>query len=354
MAKRFALSPAKCCNHAPHMRNLWNLPLQRLQTYCEPFERPGDYYKVSAQASCNGADWIGMERYLTVIEETIPFRLINRKEYGHLLWRHLRGPIEEIPHATCVLIDFLNRKPNYFHWFLDALPRVFAAEAYEQRTGIPCFLVVPAALETWQWDSLHYLEVPQERLIQVRSGLAPQGVHFSQLISTFSHRHIRHSPTGHFDAFSPDAIRTLSNRLSAGAGSASAGSTTSKRLYVSRGNVSKRRVRNEDAVMEILSRHGFVMARLENLSLRDQILLFRGATHVIAPHGGALTNVLHLSPGCQVLEIFQSGHGPRPDFFQLAALRRATYSFCTATSLNASHDIEIPTAELHTFLEASL
>lgn len=106
--------------------------------------------------------------------------------------------------------------------------------------------------------------------------------------------------------------------------------------------------------MEIFSRHGFVMGHLDNRSLGDQILLFRDATHVIAPHGSALTNGLHLSPGCQVLEIFQSGHGTRPDVFQLAALRGATYSFCTASSLNASHDIEIPNAELHTFLEASL
>jgi capsular polysaccharide biosynthesis protein len=93
---------------------------------------------------------------------------------------------------------------------------------------------------------------------------------------------------------------------------------------------------------------------LENLRLSDQIHLFRGATHVIAPHGGALTNLIHLSQGCQVLEVFQSGHGPRPDFFQLAALKGATYSFYTATSLNSSHDIEIPAAVLSSFLEARL
>ncbi len=354
MARRVALSPARVCNLAPQMRNLWNLPLQRLQIYCEAYERPGDYYKVSPQASCNGADWIGLERYLTVIEETIPFRLLNPREVGYLLWNHLHGPIEEIPESACVLIDFLNRKPNFFHWFLDALPRVFAAEHHEQRSGIPCFIVVPASLQPWQKDSLRFLNIPQDRILQVGGGSSSRGYSFNQLISTFSHRHIRHSPSGHFDAFSPAAIQILAKRLSQGAGSAPVAHTHPKRIYVSRGNVQQRRVRNEEEVMSILSPHGFVLVALENLSLRDQILLFRSASHVIAPHGGALTNLLHVSPGCQVLEIFQSGHGSRPDFFQLAALKGAIYSFCMATSLNSSHDIEIPAAELRAFLEASL
>lgn len=336
------------------MRNLWNLPLQRLDIYCQPFLLPGGYFKLSSQASCIGADWIGLERYFTVIEETIPFRLLKPKEQGQLAWHYLRGPIQEIPENVCVLIDHLNRKPNFFHWFLDALPRVFAAEAYENITGRPCFFIVPTDLQRWQWDSLLFMGVRNERLIQVPRGLSVRGFSFNTLVSTFSHRHIRHSPTGHFDAFSPPAIQTLALRLAQGAGPRKSGQTRKRRLYISRGAVQQRRVLNEDQVMEILSPHGFQRVCLENLCLRDQIQLFRDATHVIAPHGGALTNLIHLSRGCQVLEIFQSGHGPRPDFFQLAALRGATYSFCTATSLNSSHDIEIPATKLRTFLEASL
>jgi capsular polysaccharide biosynthesis protein len=336
------------------MRNLWNQPLQRLEIYCQPFQRPGGYFKVSAQASCNGPDWIGLERYCSVIEETIPFRLLNRKEHGQLLWTHLRGPIHEIPETACVLIDHLNQKANFFHWFLDALPRIFAAEAYEQLSGDPCCIIVPATLQAWQWDSLLFLGVPLERIIQIPSSHPFQGFSFEALISTFSHRHIRHSPTGHFDAFSPDTIQQLSDRLARGAASPGAAVAQGKRLYISRGTVHQRRVRNEEMVIDLLSAYGFQRVCLENLRLSEQIHLFRGASHVIAPHGGALTNLIHLSPGCQVLEVFQSSHGPRPDFFQLAALKGATYSFYTATSLNSNHDIEIPAAALRSFLEASL
>ena len=106
------------------MRNLWNLPLHRLNIYCQPFQLPGGYYKVSAQASCLGLDWIGLERYLAVIEETIPFRLLSRQEHVRLIWQIFRGSSQEIDQTACVLIDYLNSKPNFFHWFLDALPRL--------------------------------------------------------------------------------------------------------------------------------------------------------------------------------------------------------------------------------------
>lgn len=336
------------------MRNLWNLPLQRLKIYCEPFEHPGGYFKVSAQASCNGPDWIGLERYFSVIEETIPFRILKRKEYGQLVWTHLRGPIQAIERTACVLIDHLNSRANFFHWFLDALPRIFAAEAYESRCGEPCHVIVPSTLQPWQWDSLKLLGVRAERIIQWPAGSPLQGCSLDNLVSSFSHRHIRHSPSGHFDAFCPAAIRALADRLVQGAGARTAADADGKRLYISRGTVSHRRVLNEDRVMDLLAPHGFQRVCLETLCLRDQIQLFHGASHVIAPHGGALTNLIHLSEGCQVLEVFQSGHGSRPDFFQLAALKGARYSFAYATSLNPRHDIDIPTTVLRSFLEASL
>jgi capsular polysaccharide biosynthesis protein len=354
LPRTHGLSPASRCDYGANMRNLWNLPLQRLQIYCKPFQHPGGYFKVSSQASCNGPDWIGLERYFSVIEETIPFRRLNRKEYAQLLWNHLRGPLEAIAHPACVLMDYLNSRANFFHWFFDALPRVFAAEAYEECYGHPCHLIVPSALQPWQIDSLRMMAVRPGRIFQAPRRSSVRGCGVDHLVTTFSHRHIRHSASGHFDAFSPEAIRALSNRLVHGAGTPSSAHTLGKRLYISRGTVSHRRVLNEEAVMEILSPHGFQRICLDRLPLREQIQLFHGASHVIAAHGGALTNLLYASPGCQVLEVFQSGHGSRPDFFQLAAIQGALYSFAYAPSLTSRHDIEIPAAVLRTFLEASL
>lgn len=336
------------------MRNLWNLPLQRLEIYCAPFELPGGYLKVSNHASCHGPDWIGLEPYFSVIEETIPFRILKPREISSLILRQLHRRTHFLDENVCVLIDYLNTKPNYFHWFLDALPRILAAEAYSQYSGKPFSILTPQQLQPWQWDSLMLMGLPSEQLLGVPASMQAASWSFAELISSFSHRHIRHSDTGHFDAFSPPAIQALSRRLIEGATVQERPSGSSKRLYVSRGDVCLRRVSNEEAVMDYLSAYGFACISLDNMPLQRQIQLFHQATHIISAHGGALTNLMYLSPGCQVLEIFQTGHGVRPDFFQLTALAGGIYSFSLANSINTKNDIELPIDVLRTFLEASL
>lgn len=354
MGRRHPLSPATICNYSANMRNLWNLPLQRLEIYCAPFERPGGYVKFSKYASCHGLDWIGMERYFSVIEETIPFRILKPREINSLIWRQLHRPAHFIDEDVCVLIDYLNTKPNYFHWFLDALPRILAAETYSQLSGRPFSILIPQHLQPWQWDSLMFMGLAPEQLLGVSASMRAASWSFAGLISSFSHRHIRHSDMGHFDALSPAPIHALSRRLIKGAALHESPNEFSKRIYISRGDVSLRRVSNEEAVMDYLSAYGFECISPDKMPLHRQIQLFHQATHVISPHGGALTNLMYLSPGCQVLEIFQTGHGVRPDFFQLTALAGGIYSFSLANSINTKNDIELPIDVLRTFLEASL
>jgi capsular polysaccharide biosynthesis protein len=355
MGRRHQLGASCELNYARNLRNLWDIPLQRLNIYCQPFRLQEGYIKVSSQASCLGPDWIGLERYLSVIEETIPFRILKTKEKASLIWKHLRGPLGAVDENVVVLIDYLNTRPNYFHWFLDALPRILAAETYGKATGELFKIVLPTSLAPWQRDSLAFLGVPYDQLIQMH----PQahryvGWSFEKLFTSYSHRHTRHSSTGHFDALNPGAITALSGRLVKGAERDLRNEGSSKRVYVSRGGATLRQVSNEEAIMAYLSRYGFEKLYLDRMSLQQQIQRFRQASHVIAAHGGALTNLMYLSPGCQVLEIFQEGHGVRPDFFQLVALRDGLYSFAVVPSINAKNDIEIPIAILSRFLEASL
>jgi capsular polysaccharide biosynthesis protein len=355
LGRKLKLSASKELNYGINMRNLWNLPLERLDIYCQPFIIPEGYVKVSPQASCIGPDWIGLERHLAIIEETIPFRILNAKETGSLIWRYLKGPLAPIEDTVCVLIDYLNIKPNYFHWFLDALPRILAAEAYSRIAGDAFKVVVPQTLTPWQRDSLTFLDIPSAQLIRIPPAAQGNvGWSFERLITSFSHRHTRRSPTGHFDALSPSAISALSQRLITGARRDFESQRFSKRIYVSRGNAHLRQVRNEEGIMTHLSRHGFELLHLDKMPLQLQILRFQHATHVISAHGAALTNLMYLTPGCQVLEIFQEGHGIRPDFFQLVGLREGHYSFAVVPSINAKNDIEIPVAMLSRFLEASL
>jgi len=46
-----------------------------------------------------------------------------------------------------------------------------------------------------------------------------------------------------------------------------------------------------------------------SLSFAEQIAAFRDATHIVAPHGAGLANILWCAPGTHVLEVFHPHYG---------------------------------------------
>ncbi len=85
-----------------------------------------------------------------------------------------------------------------------------------------------------------------------------------------------------------------------------ASSTYSKpinRIYVSRKLVGKRHLSNEDEFLPLLKKYKFRKVYLEQMSIIEQVELFRTATHIIAAHGAGLTNVLFAPANSRILEI---------------------------------------------------
>ena len=85
-----------------------------------------------------------------------------------------------------------------------------------------------------------------------------------------------------------------------------AGSTDSipvNRIYVSRKLAVRRHLSNEYEFLPLLKKHKFRKVYLEQFSIREQVELFRKASHVIAAHGAGLTNVLFAPADVRILEI---------------------------------------------------
>jgi capsular polysaccharide biosynthesis protein len=77
-----------------------------------------------------------------------------------------------------------------------------------------------------------------------------------------------------------------------------------RRLYVSRADATRRRVVNEAAVAALLEPHGFEVIVPGQMPYEQQVMAFRQASHVIAPHGAALAHMVLCPPGTKILEIF--------------------------------------------------
>ena len=83
-----------------------------------------------------------------------------------------------------------------------------------------------------------------------------------------------------------------------------------RRLLVSRADAAVRRVVNEaGARIALLAPLGFETIVPGRLSFAEQIAAFRDATHVVAPHGAGLANILFCAPRTHVLEVFHPHYG---------------------------------------------
>jgi capsular polysaccharide biosynthesis protein len=81
-------------------------------------------------------------------------------------------------------------------------------------------------------------------------------------------------------------------------------SESSCRVYISRNLGSNRRIVNEDEVLELLNKLGFITVYFEKMSMLEKVALMSRAEVVIGVCGAGLTNLVLANPGTKVIEIF--------------------------------------------------
>jgi hypothetical protein len=331
------------------LANPWNQPLGRIGEFLRPILLDPQSYVVEPGARLVSSNLVGVDRRRRIVEQTLHLKEIDGRLRRELRLRSLLPPQERLAGAVCSLVDSRQWSGSYYHWFLDCLPRLIAADHHSDRFSEPTRVIVPATLNPWQEESLNLLGIAPERRISHRP-VGRGGLRVDRLIASVAYRWQRRGDAP-FDAVSPWAIQQLAARLSLG--TPLPAMAPPQRLYLSRKGVPTRRVANEEAVLAQLEPHGFVAIQSEKLSLGEQIALFRGATHIVAPHGASLTNLLHARGG-SVLELFQEGHGVRPDFFQLAMINQLNYHHALCPSTGTALHCVIPTQVIEDFLALTL
>jgi hypothetical protein len=99
---------------------------------------------------------------------------------------------------------------------------------------------------------------------------------------------------------------------------------TGPRLYVSRRDVERRSLSNEDAVEEALAAMGFIVVTFQGRPLAEQIRLFQDAEIVVSPHGAGLAHLAAAKPGLKVFEFMPVVAGTealRSCYMRLSAIR---------------------------------
>ncbi len=197
---------------------------------------------------------------------------------------------------------------NYYHWMLDILPKLqifpFGDEVFDG-----C-LILPPVSAAFARDIEALLAHSGGTVVALAAGEQARVRHLAFIANM----------TG--AGFAPHpCLSPFFDRVATACG-AQRGHPL--RLYISRAGALRRRLVNEAEVMALLRPLGYEICDPAALSLREQIELFSSATHVVAPHGAGLANILFCRPGTVLLELMMDGY-MNLCFRRLAALRGLRY-----------------------------
>jgi hypothetical protein len=191
---------------------------------------------------------------------------------------------------------------SYYHWMMDALPRLSLIENIKPFCEWP--LIVPPGLTSFHYETLQLAGVAGERVkpLQTRACVVDRLLFPETLSASVNPSH--------------QAVDWLRQRFLDDNSSANA----MRRFFVSRRDVRGRTLENEADVVAFLESYDFEVICPGELPFRDQVALFRKASVVIGAHGAAMTNMVFAPANATLIELFGDNY-INGCFWALANLR---------------------------------
>jgi len=234
-----------------------------------------------------------------VLPYSIDYSLADRKNRATFLKKIALGRARRVS-GTCVVAHNAFFK-NYYHWLLEALPRIYAARREVRGTRY----LVCADTRDFHRQSLalfgfsDVLRVGRDSLVLAERLLFPSPV---------NEGYAQHNP---------ELLRGMAAWLRARTSVTAPERPARRRLYVGRGGNTRRRIVNEDELVLMLGKHGFEHVRLEEQDFACQVRLFSEARCVVAIHGAGLSNMIFMKQGAAVMELISERYRDT-SFFNLA------------------------------------
>jgi hypothetical protein len=202
------------------------------------------------------------------------------------------APSVSVDNAISMLSGVFENYYHYLMFFLTRLdPSVFYAAQWQSGTGIPC-VVAPDGLAAYQTDCLARLcdlfsapriTLEEKACIRVQNLAIPVLFRNGSLVP---HPLIKRSLATLRQCFLP-----------------SGSSREARKVYISRRDSNNRILDNQTEIEDLVTAYGFEIVSLTGLSLATQIEIFANASHIIAPHGAGLTNIVFCKVATKILEI---------------------------------------------------
>lgn len=202
------------------------------------------------------------------------------------LYQREVGEIVDFEGTGIVLGIHTNR--NYFHWLLEAIPRLLLARS--QNLLAEDAIIIGPPMTTWMLDILRFYGFGHHKFIE----LADRALRFNRLV---------------VPARGIENIRTFTHhsRLSSNLAKRGESLGDSVKLFVSRAKSASRRIVNEEEVFALAEKAGYKRIFPEDLSFQDQVALFSRASHVCGCLGAGLTNSVFSTRKPRLIEFAPEG-----------------------------------------------
>ncbi len=223
---------------------------------------------------------------------------------------------------------------NYYHFLMDALPRLGILE--EALPGVQPDAYLVDTSTRYHRELLGLLGLDSARLLSPARGqsLRPERLLVPSLpnVSTLA---------------APATTAWLNEHLPA-----RDVHDKPELLYITRGTTKHtRRMVREEEIRQRLAKRGFVTLDPGTVSVQEQIDHFAAARVIVAPHGAALTNLNFCRPGVRLLEMFAPGY-LNPGYWSIVSnIEDSKYRYLVAPTprpprrgarlLGVMHDIDL-------------
>ena len=240
----------------------------------------------------------------------------------------------ELPPIHCIdgTVAFLSAKWGgymYFHWMFDVVARI---DLLRQTNLVIDKFVFTKCDKQFQIETIAALGIQQSQLIESR--FFPH-IKAHKLVVPCSYKYrkgnLRVSKWG------CEFLRSLFLNSE----TIRKSSSKPERIYISRNLSSWRRVINEEEVVNILEKLGFISLTLESMSIAEQVLYMAATKVIVAPHGGGLTNLVFCSPGTKVIEIFSPKYITN-FYWEISNLCRLSHYYLIGENFEDDNSNKIP------------
>ncbi len=191
---------------------------------------------------------------------------------------------------------------HYGHWLRLVLPLLRAYEAEFGLENIDYFYVGDTKPARFVYETLQFWGILPNKIIH-------QPCKADKYLAFFSYWQRQNGGYGYLDVESFEYVRNkILSKINL-----QENCCYKPNIYIARGNVSWRKVLNEERLLKILEKYDFEYRKMDNLSIEEQAKIFYFAKNIIAPHGSALTNLIFCQKNIEnknvnVLEFFSKNH----------------------------------------------